>query len=357
MAGVLDALASYVMNMLAEMAREEVAMLIGVSGEIDNLGVKLGDLKKFLADADRRNITDESVQGWVEELKHAMYHSTDIIDLCQLKAMEQGPSKDMRFLNCLLFCMRNPLHAHEVASRIKMLNKKLDDIFKRGGNFNFIKLEAYQDWKTTQPPIVDRKTHPLLERLGVVGEKIEEDTRVLVEMLTKEVPDNSGSIMVVAIVGVGGIGKTTLSKNVFNHEAIQGKFSKKIWLSVTQEFNEVDLLRTAITAAGGKLPGPGGRSQDKALLVPTLASIIKDKKFFLVLDDMWGDNEWNKLLKTPFSYGAHGSRVLVTTRHDTVARGMKAVQPYYHIDKLGSEDAWLLLKKQVSKFFRRFIII
>ncbi|XP_037403981.1 putative disease resistance protein RGA3 [Triticum dicoccoides] len=163
MAGVLDALASYVSNMLTEMAIEEVAMLIGVSSGIDDLSVKLRDLKNVLADADKLNITDESVREWVEELKRAMYHATDILDLCQLRVMEQGPSKDMGCLNPLLFCMRNPLHAHEIGSRIKALNQKLDEISKRGGSFNFIKLEAYQNQKTTNPPAVNHKTNPLLE--------------------------------------------------------------------------------------------------------------------------------------------------------------------------------------------------
>ncbi|XP_037487490.1 putative disease resistance protein RGA1 [Triticum dicoccoides] len=347
MTGVLNALASYVTKMLADMAREEVAMLIGVSSAIDDLTIKLGDLQNFLADADRRNITDESVRGWVEQLKHAMYHATDIIDLCQLKAMEQGPSKDMGCLNPMFLCIQNPLHVHDIGSRIKALNKKLDNICKRGRSFNFIKLEVYQDQKTNRSHGIDRKTNPLLERSGVVGEKIEDDTRSLVQLLTKEVIDTSDSIMVFAIVGVGGIGKTTLSKKIFNDEAIQGKFTKKIWLSITQEFSEVDLLRTAITTAEGNLPGPGGGSQDKTLLVPALASAIKDKKLFLVLDDMWGTYEWTNLLKAPISHSAPGSRVLVTTRHETVARGMKAVNPYHRINKLGPKDGWSLLTKQV----------
>ncbi|CAM0953219.1 unnamed protein product [Alopecurus aequalis] len=312
MAGVLDALASYVTGMLTEMAKEEVAMLIGVSGEIDKLGVKLGDLKNLLTDANRRNISDTSVQAWVEELKRAMYDVTDIIDLCQLKVMEDGPTKDIG-----------------------------------GGTFNFIKLEAYKDWKMSRPQAIDRKTDPLLERSSVVGEKIEDDTRDLVKVLAKEVADESDSIMVVAIVGVGGIGKTTLAKKVFNDEAIQGKFCKKIWLSITQEFTEVELLRTAIAAVDGNLPKLGGGAGDKALLMPALASVVRDKRFFLVLDDMWAISGWNNLLKSPFSYGAPGSRVLMTTRHDTVARGMKVVHPYHHVDKLDHEDAWSLLKKQV----------
>ncbi|KAF7046980.1 hypothetical protein CFC21_055961 [Triticum aestivum] len=346
MAGVLDALASYMTSMLSEMAKEEVAMLIGVSDGIKDLSIKLGDLKNFLADADRRNITDESVRGWVGELKRAMYLATDIVDLCQLKAMEQGQTKDRGCLNPLLVCMRNPLHAHDIGTRIKMLNQNLDDICKRGSSFNFIKLEAYQDRKMTGYHATGRKTDSLMERSGAVGDKIEEDTRALVEVLTREAAsDKRDRFMVVAIVGAGGIGKTTLSKKVFNDDSIKGKFTKNIWLSITQDFNDIELLNKAIIAVGGDLPGGGG-ARDRDLLVGALNNAIRDKKFFLVLDDMWGVDAWDKLLMAPFSYGGPGSRVLITTRHDTVALCMKVVH-YHHVDKLGAKDAWSLLKKQV----------
>ncbi|KAM0866895.1 hypothetical protein ACQ4PT_042337 [Festuca glaucescens] len=347
MAGVLDALASYVTSMLTEMANEEVAMLIGVSSGIENLNIKLQDLKNFLADADRRNITDESVRVWVEELKRAMYDATDILDLCQLKVLEQGPSKDVGCLNPLLFCMRNPFHAHDIGTRIKELNEKLDRICARGPSFSFIKLEAYHDRETSQSPTVDRKTDPLLDLESVVGNKIEEDTQALVDIIT-HVADESDSIMVVAIVGVGGIGKTTLSKKIFNNEAIQGAFSKKIWLSITQEFNEVELLSEAVASTTGEFPRFGGGAGGKAKLVEALTNGIRDSKFFLVLDDIWGNSVWNNMLKKHFSHGAPGSRVLITTRHDTVARGLKAVLPYHRVEKLGPEDAWSLLKKQIQ---------
>jgi len=129
MAGVLDALASYVQNMLTEMARDEVHMLLGVTGEIEKMDNMLKDLKNFLVDADRRSITDQSVQAWVQELREAMYDATNILDICQLKAMEQGPSHEAGCFNPLLFCMRNPIHAHKIGSRIKNLNQKLDKLF------------------------------------------------------------------------------------------------------------------------------------------------------------------------------------------------------------------------------------
>ncbi|KAM0904956.1 hypothetical protein ACQ4PT_017683 [Festuca glaucescens] len=77
---VLDVLASYVGDLLKQVAEEELGLLLGVTGEIDKMGDKLQDFKNFLADADRRNITDETVREWVGQLKRAMYEATDILD-------------------------------------------------------------------------------------------------------------------------------------------------------------------------------------------------------------------------------------------------------------------------------------
>ncbi|XP_044962080.1 putative disease resistance RPP13-like protein 1 [Hordeum vulgare subsp. vulgare] len=336
MAMVLDAFASYIANTIEQMAKDEVGMLLGVRGEIDSLHDKLESLRDYLADAERKRITDRRVQGWVTKLKGVMCEATNILDLCELKAMGW---RDASCCNPLLFCLRHPRFAHDIGSRIRKLNKRLDDICKLGAAFSFIKLETYQDYRTGRPSAADRKTDPVLERSAVVGEKIEEDTRALVEKLTK---DNDG-IMVLAIVGVGGIGKTTLAKKVFNDEEIQHKFEKKMWLSVTQDFSEVELLRSAIDAANGKLPA----TQDKSMLVPALLNAVRNQKFLLVLDDMWSDRAWTSLLNAPLSHGAPGSRIVITTRNETVARSMRAREPHHRIDKLGPEDAWTLLRKQV----------
>ncbi|XP_062183251.1 putative disease resistance protein RGA3 isoform X2 [Phragmites australis] len=347
MATVLDALASYLQNMLTEMAKEEVHMLLGVSGEINKMGVKLGDLKNFLTDADRRNITDLSVQAWVKELRDIMYDATDILDLCQLKVMEQGPPSNTGCFNPLLFCMRDPLHAHDIGSRIKNLNQRLDGIKARSATFNFINLSSYKDCR--KPHSASRETSGMLDESDVVGEKIIEDTRYLVKMLTKEEETNRGNykIMVFAIVGVGGIGKTTLAKKIFNDDIIQQEFTKKIWLSVNKHFDENKLLRTAIIESGG---GHYAADYPKNTLERILKEALEGYKTLLVMDDVWDYRAWEGVLKTPLVNAlARGSRVLVTTRHDMVARGMKAVEPYHHVNKLELEDAWSLLKMEVVK--------
>lgn len=346
-------MASYIQNMLTQMAKEEVDMLLGVSVEIDNLGAKLGDLKNFLADADRRNVTDRSVRAWVRELRDAMYDATDILDLCQLKALERSSSSSLATgcLNPLLFCMRNPVFAHDIGSRIKKLNKRLDAIKKNSATFSFINLGSYEDrgGKAETPSrLANRETSAQLDRSSVVGEQIEVDTRKLVEMLTEDpgtttATHDQGTVL--AIVGIGGIGKTTLAQKVFNDDTISRVFTKKIWLSVNKDFSVAEILKRAIIEAGGDHHAAGNA---KATLQRTLQNALDGHKTILVMDDVWDDKAWGDVLKTPFVNAVGGgSRVLVTTRHDLVARAMKAREPYHHVDKLDPKDAWSLLKKQV----------
>lgn len=352
MAAVLVALASYVNGMLTKMAKEEVSMLLGVSGEIDKLAGKLHELKDVLADAERRCISDKCIQRWVGMLKDVMYEATDILDLCQLKAEERQESSmcaDFGCLNPMLFCMRSPVFAHDIGRRIKELNKRLHSICESSENFSFIRMaDDHGQREVRRPPAAaGGKTSAVMERFSLVGAKIEEDTIALLDLLTTEGRASRGddNIVVIAIGGIGGIGKTTLARNIYNHSTITDKFSKKIWLSVTQNVTETELLSSAIHQAqeGHCCHSP---EISNTLLEPTLLDTVRDKKIFLVLDDMWSFAVWDNVLKAPFSHAARGSRVLITTRHHDVARAMNA-RYLHHIDFFGPQDAWSLLKKQI----------
>ncbi|CAO2144650.1 unnamed protein product [Urochloa humidicola] len=178
---------------------------------------------------------------------------------------------------------------------------------------------------------------------AIVGEMIEKDTKELAHVL---INDDKLNMKVVSVVGVGGIGKTTLAQKIFKEKTIQEQFNVKIWLSITQYFDEVDLLRTAIEHAG---VDPGGM-QDKSLLMRTLTDILSKGKFFLVMDDVWSEKAWNNVLSVPIlnaSYKRTGNRVLVTTRLEDLAQRMQASFHQHHVSPLHEEDAWSLLKKQL----------
>ncbi|CAL4985678.1 unnamed protein product [Urochloa decumbens] len=285
-----------------------------------------------------------------------MYDAMDILDLCHLKTMERGPSRHMGCLNPLLFCMKTPLHAHKIGISIKELNSRLEGIEKRKEPHQFAEIFANcppdaggNNGESNNRTEWDETTE-WFDPLSVVGEKIKEDTRYLVEkLIAKKETNHQQNIIVFAIVGAGGIGKSTLTRNIFNDEVIQQKFTKRIWLSVNQKVEKRGLLENFIAGGGGQIKTV--EKHTKGMLENKIKKVLQGQKLLLVMDDVWNHQEaWDDVLKIPLTTAnlMPGSRVLVTTRHDKVTQGMEVKEPF-RVDKLDPEDAWSLLKKMAAR--------
>jgi len=245
-----------------------------------------------------------SVQRWVKKIKDTMYDATDIMDLCQLETdKRRGSTEDSSGVEekdpagCfqpLLFCLRNPVFAHKIGSQIKELSQRLDDLHKEVDRFKFnIGLGSNPEPRNlTDAEKSMQKTTSEFNEPAIVGEKIEKDTRELAQLL---ITSGSHNIKVVSIVGTGGMGKTTLAQKIFNDTSVQEHFKVKVWLSINQRFDDVELLRTAIEHAGGS----HGGTQDKMLLTRTLTGRLSTGRFLLVLDDVWSVQAWSQVLSVP----------------------------------------------------------
>lgn len=190
------------------------------------------------------------------------------------------------------------------------------------------------------PP--SRKTTSLLSHSTVVGDAIEWDTKAIVRELLAQEP----AIRAVSIVGAGGMGKTTLAHKVFNHKDIQVEFSSKIWLSVTNSYDEEKLLSSAITQAGGERDPRG----DKQVLTKSLGDTLSAAgKFLLVMDDVWSESPW-AILQGPIMAASWG-RVIITTRNESLAMHMGVPYRQHRVKPLCDEDAWSLLKQQLPQVY------
>lgn len=222
------------------MVEEKVHLLLGVSDEIGILGQKLDNLNAFRADAERQRIRDELVHRWVRMLKDVMYDATDILELIQLKAEKRRESMDGRvgmMPRCYqpsLLCLRDPVFAHKIGSRIKELNQRLNHIHSEAAKFNFTaaNLNSYLEKRRMliEAEYSSQKMTSEFIPSAIVGEKIERNTKLLVQELIMEETFN---MKVVSIVGMGGMGKTTLAQKIFKDTAIDEHFKMKIWLSIT----------------------------------------------------------------------------------------------------------------------------
>ncbi|ONK62534.1 uncharacterized protein A4U43_C07F5080 [Asparagus officinalis] len=186
-------------------------------------------------------MTKASVGG-SKNSKDVMYDADDILNLCRIESEKYVSHENTQTelswsgtwgcnnfyqLSCLPLptCFRNPVYAHDIGKRIKTLNSMLDKISEEKSLYGLVSLCGNLSDESMVSEISE-KTSSIVES-DLVGTKIIDDTRKLVQLLTK--PDGSENVLVFAIVGLGGIGKTTLAQQVFNDTTI-GQFSLKIWI-------------------------------------------------------------------------------------------------------------------------------
>jgi hypothetical protein len=117
-------------------------------------------------------------------------------------------------------------------------------------------------------------------------------------------------------VGIGGLGKTTLAQYVYNDEKVKTYFEKKMWVCVSDVFDVKTIVEKIIGSATGTKP----ENLDMDQLQNKLREKLNQKKYLLVLDDVWNEDEerWCNL-KRLLMGGSKGSKVVITTRTRLVA--------------------------------------
>ncbi|XP_027337047.1 putative disease resistance protein RGA3 [Abrus precatorius] len=154
-------------------------------------------------------------------------------------------------------------------------------------------------------------------------------------------PHENQKVSVIAIVGIGGLGKTTLAQLVYNDLEVQNSFEMQMWVCVSDNFDVKTILKEILGSI------TGDQVEDKLSLgnlQRKLHQKISGKKYLLVLDDIWNErhDKWAELRKY-LMCGAQGSKILMTTRSKNVANAMTA-STSYPLKGLTDEESWSLLK-------------
>ncbi|RHN66394.1 putative P-loop containing nucleoside triphosphate hydrolase, leucine-rich repeat domain, L [Medicago truncatula] len=168
-----------------------------------------------------------------------------------------------------------------------------------------------------------------------------DDKETIMNMLLSESSTGNNNIGVVAILGMGGVGKTTLAQLVYNNEKVQDHFDFKAWACVSEDFDILSVTKTLLESVTSR----AWETNNLDFLRVELKKTLSDKRFLFVLDDLWNDNynDWDELV-TPLINGNSGSRVIVTTRQQKVAE-VAHTFPIHKLEVLSNEDTWSLLSK------------
>ncbi|XP_062115681.1 putative disease resistance RPP13-like protein 1 [Humulus lupulus] len=212
----------------------------------------------------------------------------------------------------------------EILRKLKILADQKDALGLR---------EGAQNKPSPRPPT------PLVEHADVYGRDTEK--KIIVDQLLKDDVDSGRNISVIPIVGMGGLGKTTLARVVYDDDRVQKYFELKVWITVLDEFDIFKITKEIFEGVTTNKCGTENFNE----LRRKLKEALRGKKFLFVHDDVWNESYslWDTL-KSSFESGANGSKILVTTRSIIVATTMATGQ-IHHLQTLLNEDCWRLFVK------------
>ncbi|KAK8464413.1 hypothetical protein PHAVU_011G202366 [Phaseolus vulgaris] len=168
----------------------------------------------------------------------------------------------------------------------------------------------------------------------------DDDKELIFNWLTSDFND-SNQPSILCIVGMRGVGKTTLAQHVFNDPRMdEAKFDVKVWVCVSEEFDVFKVSKAILE----HVTTSTDNSRDTEMVHKRLKQNLTGKKFLLILDDVWNENQfkWEEVQK-PLLFGAQGSKILVTTRSKEVASTMRSEE--HSLKQLQKDHCWKLFAK------------
>ncbi|KAH7677547.1 P-loop containing nucleoside triphosphate hydrolase protein [Dioscorea alata] len=333
------ALIKLVCEKVASKVLKELGALAGIEKEFKRLENTLMMIQDVLEDAEARQVKEKSLKRWLRKLKDVAFDMDDVLDEFMAKAEKLKMEKDMKAK--LGNLVSAPKFRYKMADKMKEIMRRLDEIAEEKSKFD-LKEGAVKE------EVGEREeTGSFVKESEVYGRY--EDREKLVDFLTNSLSSSSSQAVldVMPIVGLGGLGKTTLAQLVFNDKRVCQHFRERIWVCVSEKFDGKRLTRSIIESITGEMCN----LQDMDSLQRFLREKLTGEMFLLVLDDVWNEDheKWDKLRALLTGCAATGSKVIVTTRGARVASIMGTVSPHL-LTGLSDQDCWVLFEERAFGF-------
>ncbi|XP_070021592.1 putative late blight resistance protein homolog R1B-12 isoform X2 [Nicotiana sylvestris] len=166
------------------------------------------------------------------------------------------------------------------------------------------------------------------------------------EMLIEKLVTGHRQLDVISIFGMPGLGKTTLAKRLYDHEAISNRFYIRLWCCSSQSYDKRALLFELLGHICELDDITKEKSDDE--LAEKLYRYLKGKRYLIVVDDVWSSSAWDDI-KRPFPDDDKRSRIILTTRLESIATYAIIDSSPHHLRLFTEEESWMLMKEKVFK--------
>ncbi|KAL4273705.1 hypothetical protein GQ457_13G027750 [Hibiscus cannabinus] len=351
---ILSAVVGGVASKAASVAAEQMSLAWGFRKQLQRLGNTLEMIGVFLLDAEEKQKEINSVKLWLQRLKDVAHEADDVLDELDYETLrrkvEIGNRKRSKVRN---FCSSS----NPIVFRLKMVNKIkdilncLDELNKLAKDFGLQQLAIDQksSGALLEGSIVE--TVSFLDDSHIVGRK--NDVSNVVDLLVS--PKDEQVVTVVPIVGMAGIGKTSLARLVYHDVDVERHFDKRFWVCVNDSFDVKRILKEMLD----HFPNQHAFVSENLNVITTK---LKEKieqakgeneqfKYLLVLDDVWNVDKWEELKCCLLGLNKdRGNKVVVTTRIEEVASRLETLPNHkYQPGILKDDECWSIIEEKVSR--------
>ncbi|EOY20676.1 NB-ARC domain-containing disease resistance protein [Theobroma cacao] len=258
-------------------------------------------------------IAAKRIMRYLKKTEYYGIHYTKIADFALCGYIDSdfaGSSEDAKSTSGYLFTL-DVFNIKEITGRLEGLATRKANLQLRGNGVG-------------RPVAIPKRllSTSLVNEAKVRGR--DKDKKAILDLLLRKDGLDNG-VSVIPIVGMGGIGKTTLAQLVYNDDSIRGYFDLKAWVCVSEEFDVIKITKIILQSVRSL----SCDINDLNLLQVSLKEKLSSKKFLLVLDDVWNKNyiDW-MTLRFPFDARTPGSKIFVTTCNYNVSSIMRTVTDY-----------------------------
>ncbi|CAL5416977.1 unnamed protein product [Camellia sinensis] len=208
---------------------------------------------------------------------------------------------------------------HQIASQIQDIKNRIREIQEGADRYAFSTSSSTEHTSTNTSTKDNMWRDPRLASLFIGDDEVVGIESPKSELISRLADKNQSQRAVISLVGMGGIGKITLAKKVYDSQEIVAHFNCKAWITVSQSYKPEELLKTMIEG------------------------YLYEKKYVIVFDDIWKIDFWGSI-RHALPQNSKGSRVIITTRSEQIAAFCKesSVGHVHELQTLSEEKAWEL---------------
>ncbi|XP_027114242.1 putative late blight resistance protein homolog R1A-3 [Coffea arabica] len=335
MANIPDAALGFILQNLKESVQYNAELIGGVKDNVKELCEDLETLRAFIREYTDKYSDNEILEKLASKIRGVVYRAEDAIETyiscASVQKLRRAISKAAHFVDYI-----SDLRA--VGKEIEKVSKDVQEIYQNRAALGFAAMQIEEISNRRQK----KKKTPVVEEDNVVG--FDDAAKEVIELLTGESDDQSDQLEVISIIGMLGLGKTTLAKKVLNDPKIEYEFYTRAFVNVSQEYERKEMF-LKILGQFTQITDQMNKMSDEQLC-KELHDQLKTRKYLIVMDDVWTNEAWDQL-KGALPNNNKRSRVLITSRHKPVAvHANQSIDPYF-LRFLYPEESRELLRRKV----------